>query len=239
MLNLPLVGLLAASARAWPARLSAIWAPLGLPAAWVCKWLLAATDLVVRWGARQPWGHWFGPGPSEGWVVMFYATLALAAVASLNGWRTPARRSAWAALVACVLGMVVIPWIPPRPSRPEAEVLAVGHGLAVAVRSGDGPTLLYDAGRMGDPHVGRRLIAPALWARGVTRLDAVILSHADMDHYDGLPDLLDRFPIGAVLVPPGFEGRCQPGRPGPARRGPLARHPRADDRRRFGVDPRP
>jgi competence protein ComEC len=115
------------------------------------------------------------------------------------------------ALIGCTLAMLALPLIPARRSQPEAEVLAVGHGLAVAVRSGDGRALLYDAGRMGDPHVGRRLIAPALWARGVARLDAVILSHADMDHYDGLPDLLDRFPIGSVLVPPGFEGEANPG----------------------------
>ena len=90
-------------------------------------------------------------------------------------------------------------------------MLAVGHGLAVVVRSGDGRTLLYDSGRMGDPHVGRRLIAPALWELGVTRLDIVILSHADSDHYNGLPDLLARFPIGEVLIPPGFANEANPG----------------------------
>ena len=88
----------------------------------------------------------------------------------------------------------------------EAEFLAVGHGLAVFSRLPDGHTLLYDCGRLGDPTVGRRIIAPALWARGVSRIDTVFLSHADQDHYDGLPDLLDRFPIGEVRLPPGFAG---------------------------------
>ncbi|HEX8201271.1 MAG TPA: alpha/beta fold hydrolase, partial [Isosphaeraceae bacterium] len=72
-------------------------------------------------------------------------------------------------------------------------------------------TLLYDCGRMRDPRVGRRVIAPALWARGVRRLDAVILSHADADHYNGLPDLLDRFAVGALYVPRGFAGAANPG----------------------------
>src|SRR5262249_7944991 len=75
------------------------------------------------------------------------------------------------------------------------------------------------AGRMGDPRVGRRLVAPALWARGVSRLDAVVLSHADMDHYNGLPDLLDRFPIRALLLPPGFEGEANPAAAGLLRLG--------------------
>jgi len=63
---------------------------------------------------------------------------------------------------------------------------------------------------MGDPTVGRRLIAPVLWARGVTRIDTIFLSHADSDHYDGLADLLDRFPIGAVRITPGFATESNP-----------------------------
>ena len=95
-------------------------------------------------------------------------------------------------------------------TTPEAEVLAVGHGLAVVIQTPDGQTLLYDCGRLGDPTVGRRIIAPALWARGVSRIDAVFLSHADQDHYNGLPDLLDRFPIGTCASRPGFAGAANP-----------------------------
>ena len=38
----------------------------------------------------------------------------------------------------------------------------------------DGKTVVYDCGRLGDPSVGRRIIAPALWARGVSRIDTVV-----------------------------------------------------------------
>jgi competence protein ComEC len=92
----------------------------------------------------------------------------------------------------------------------ESELLAVGHGLAVVIQVPDGKTYLYDCGRMGDPSVGRRIVAPALWSRGINRIDTIFLSHADHDHYDGLPDLLDRFAIGEVRVPPGFGGRANP-----------------------------
>jgi hypothetical protein len=35
--------------------------------------------------------------------------------------------------------------------------------------------------------------------------------HADADHYNGLPDLLDRFAIGELRVAPGFAGTGNPG----------------------------
>ena len=38
----------------------------------------------------------------------------------------------------------------------------------------------------------------------------VILSHADQDHFNGLPDLLDRFAVGTVRIPPGFGGPANP-----------------------------
>ena len=41
-----------------------------------------------------------------------------------------------------------------------------------------------------------------LWSRGITHLDAVVISHADADHYNALPALLEQFSVGAVYVSP-------------------------------------
>jgi competence protein ComEC len=102
-----------------------------------------------------------------------------------------------------VVGVLV--WMSPaRPEVVEAEVLAVDHGLAVLVRAPSGKTLLYDCGRMRDEQVGRRIVAPALWERGARRIDCVVISHADSDHFCGLADVIERLEVGEVRVPPGF-----------------------------------
>jgi competence protein ComEC len=75
----------------------------------------------------------------------------------------------------------------------------------------DGRTLLYDAGHMGSPLSATQAIAPVLWSRGITHLDAVIISHADADHYNALPELLDRFHVGVVYVSPVMFRDEQPG----------------------------
>ncbi len=66
----------------------------------------------------------------------------------------------------------------------------------------DGHTVLYDAGRMGAPTSCCRIISGYLWSRGLTHIDAVVLSHADSDHYNALPELLERFSVGTVYVSP-------------------------------------
>jgi competence protein ComEC len=211
LLNLPLVPItsLALMAAGLSLLLSIVWPPLATPASWLCALLMKWTQSVVRWGAAQNWGHMFTPGPSLSWVLVFYGLLSLSLIAGAARWRVR-----WGLrlglLIWVVVGLASAFGPAPRPSSLEGDVLAVGHGLSIVIRSPDGHTLLYDCGKMGDPHVGRRLIAPALWARGVRRIDVLALSHADSDHFNALPDLLDRFPVGEVRIPPGFGGAANP-----------------------------
>jgi competence protein ComEC len=146
--------------------------------------------------------------------LLFVATVM--ATCAAGGKRGNRRRLVCQCAVWCsLLGWFIPGWMLARQggSLPSlnGDVLAVGHGLAVVLHLSDGHTLLYDCGRMGDPNVGRRIVAPALWSRGVTRLDSVYLSHADQDHYNALPDLLERFAIGEVVIPPGFADEHNPG----------------------------
>jgi competence protein ComEC len=80
----------------------------------------------------------------------------------------------------------------------------------VVIELPGGETLLYDAGRMGAPSPGADLISNFLWFRGIEYLDAVVVSHADSDHYNTLPELLERFPVGVVYVSPVMFRRASP-----------------------------
>ena len=150
--------------------------------------------------------------------MAFYFLLLLATVAGSAGVAKavgPRGRGWRIALWCAVLGSTLPGWLLGGPGRAsdtmEGDLLAIGHGLAVVLQLPDGRAILYDCGRMGDPRVGRRIIAPVLWSLGLTRIDSVYLSHADQDHYNALPDLLDRFQIGELVIPPGFATEQNPG----------------------------
>jgi competence protein ComEC len=72
------------------------------------------------------------------------------------------------------------------------------------IESPDGRVLLYDTGTASGPDLVRRVVAPYLWSRGITRIDELFLSHADLDHFNGVPELLKRFPVGRVTLTPSF-----------------------------------
>ena len=171
LLNIPLIPLtsLAMLLGGFSLVLSAVWGPLGAPLAWTAARLLSLTQTIVLWGVAQPLGHRFVVGPSWRWVLIFYVFLAAAALTAPRIAQTPGSTPLFRFDRVVIWGFVAA-WIVPgwwladvfvANSTLEAEFLAVGHGLAVFIHLPDGHTLLYDCGRLGDPTVGRRIVAPA------------------------------------------------------------------------------
>ncbi len=84
-----------------------------------------------------------------------------------------------------------------RPAEPlVVTVIDVGQASAALIQSGD-TDILIDCGERADAD---RLTAE-LAAAGVERLSAVIVTHLHTDHFGGLVDLLDRFPVEEVVLP--------------------------------------
>ena len=93
-------------------------------------------------------------------------------------------------------------WWMPKPSgdRLVVTVLAVGAGSATVIDLPDGRTMLYDAGSRSPYDVGRSTVVPFLRHRGVRRVDRVYLSHPNLDHFSGLPTILDHFETGPIVI---------------------------------------
>ena len=174
--------------------------PLASPLAAVCDASLSLVQRGVELGHSVPGGHHYVPGPDGWWLCGLYGVLAVFVL--VPSWRPPRR---WCAGLLCgwiVVG-VAVAWGSSRSDdRLDCTFVSVGHGTSVLLELPDGQTVLYDAGRLGTPSGGGRQISSVLWSRGITHLDAVVLSHADVDHYNALPMLLDRFSVSVVYVSP-------------------------------------
>jgi len=83
---------------------------------------------------------------------------------------------------------------------PTLLFLDVGHGDAVLVRAGP-QAWLVDAGtRFAGFDAGRAIVRPALRAEGVHRLDALLVTHADLDHAGGAEAVLGALPVGELWL---------------------------------------
>jgi competence protein ComEC len=178
---------------------SMVITPLALAAALIpadallhlAQWLVLGLLAYLEWCASLPAALW------QQHVPPLWATLlALAGVA----WLLLPRGFPWRASgLALMLPAVALP--APAPAAGDAWVTTfdVGQGLAVLVRTAH-TALLYDAGpAWGDSDGGERIVAPALRALGVSRLDALVLTHEDSDHIGGALSVLENFEAGALL----------------------------------------
>lgn len=164
----------------------------------VCDWNLQAMDGLVAAANRLPGTHLWLPGPATWWLLGLYGGLALALL--LPKVLRPAPRWCLALAAFWVTVGIAASWWSRQPEQFRCTFVSVGHGSATVLELPGGQTLLYDAGQLGSPTSGARAIAGALWSRGITHLDGVVLSHADVDHFNALPELIERFSVGAVYV---------------------------------------
>lgn len=174
---------------------------LAVMAGWVCGVSLGWLVRVVEWAESLPGGHFWAPGPAVWWLVVFYFGLLAVML-----WGRTLVSPRWQIGLACL--WILVGLVPPlvraatRGDELQCTFVSVGHGACVVLETPDGQTLLYDAGSLGPPEYATQSIAGNLWERGILRIDGIILSHADVDHYNAVPGLLERFSVGTIYVSP-------------------------------------
>jgi competence protein ComEC len=182
----------------------------GLVASLAAQGLVASSRLVEWW----PWLAIRTPAPHSAISAIYLlAVVVMAATPSLRSSPSTRRITRASALIALLAGVWVLtaPQTWRWPWRADGLLrivsLDVGQGDATLVEFPNGGRWLVDAGGLSVTSafdVGARVVAPALWARGVGRLDHLVLTHGDPDHIGGARAVIDDFRpavIEGIVVP--------------------------------------
>ena len=151
--------------------------------------VLSAVDQVEPIYVQHP-GVWLG------WLAALSASCLL-----------PLGRVAGIALISALAALLFIPAPSVAPGQVDVTVLDVGQGTAVLVTTAN-HSLVYDTGPSfpsgGD--TGSSVVLPVLRGRGVSSVDRLILSHADLDHTGGAVSVLAGVLVGETLAGEPVEG---------------------------------
>ncbi len=173
---------------------------------------LAAGNWLAAWFVNWPmaWARIFTPTILE--LTIAYAFIAIWLLAPLAvaivGKRTreivadiasPPRfgwRPRCAIALAAVLTIDAGCWIYDRFFNPDLRVtfLSVGEGDGAVIRFPGSRVMVIDGGgSYGGFDAGERIIAPYLWSQKIVRVDYLVLSHPDLDHFGGLDFIATNF----------------------------------------------
>ena len=146
------------------------------------------------------------------WLVAgtYGAMLLLFGLASGWGERGGLFRRRLALALSGVVGCAWLGWGLFRPPAWAGQcvvyVLSVGSGGAGVIRSPDNHAALADVGTIHNFDAGA-VVLRSLRTLGAERLDAVAVSHANFDHYSGVPAVLEAFPATPLITNPWFAAR--------------------------------
>jgi competence protein ComEC len=184
------------------------WLPAGI-SHFLLKGILSITSVVGKW--KGPQLH--SAPPSLGWmaaygVILVYIAVSLAKRvprAGVHRWISLILLSVW------ILGL----WMP-FPGRRGLQItfLDVGQGDSAVIETPSGQVILIDGGgslsfgeeswerRRKPREVGEDVVVPFLKARGIQRIDWLVMTHGDADHIGGLKAVVEQLPVIHVIRNP-------------------------------------
>jgi competence protein ComEC len=148
-----------------------------------------------RWCAdMDPGIHLPAPTPLELTAASLLAALWLL----VSSWRI----RLWGSLPLC-LCLALSEWLAHGRlalSAVQVFFVDVGQGDATLMQTGDGKSLLIDAGGsvQGGPDPGRESVLLLIGALRIAKLDVVVMSHPHPDHYGGLEAVLESVPVAEL-----------------------------------------
>lgn len=178
----------------------------------VCHGILSVYQWMGNLCLRLP-GSVLTIGIPDSWkVLVYYLTLALALFLL---YKEKQRKKYWRKQEPFRISRRILCWCQGSiffillllcvhyQSGMEICMLDVGQGDCLFWELPDGTTFLSDGGSTSVSDVGNYRIVPFLKARGVHKIDYLLISHMDQDHINGIKEVLEdgSIQVGQALLP--------------------------------------
>lgn len=151
---------------------------------------------------KLPVGMWTPGKPSKPVIAGYYLVIFLLVLVEKQLIKREKRwkiRKIFPGMELCSMLLLLLLMAHPWQQREKITFLDVGQGDASLLQSG-GQTLLLDGGSTSQKNVGTYVILPYIKQQGISCLEAVVLTHTDQDHINGVTEVLEEGKKGWLTV---------------------------------------
>lgn len=148
---------------------------------------------------KLPVGMWTPGQPSKPVIAGYYLVIFLLVLVEKQLIKREKRWKIFPGMELCSMLLLLLLMAHPWQQREKITFLDVGQGDASLLQSG-GQTLLLDGGSTSQKNVGTYVILPYIKQQGISCLEAVVLTHTDQDHINGVTEVLEEGKKGWLTV---------------------------------------
>jgi len=171
---------------------------VGAAANWISDLLAFLVRSIASFDSSQ-----FAIGKTLLLLVTFYYLVLL--FIRFADFKPPVKKTATALMLTILFfSLGITKYIKTPPGQLTLTCLNVGHGQAAVLSLPSKKHILFDTGSISTKNTGQRVLLPFLYDRGIDNIDAVVISHDDIDHINGLPEVVTRFPKTTVYATDSF-----------------------------------
>ncbi len=206
MICVPVLGILAIPVSLAIVLVVPISTALAEPLIGLTEILVKISLFFVDYFASLPWASIMVSTPTVAETAAWYILLAWSGVALAGITGTWGKIAGHLRKIIIVVPPAVVVifffltwtyryWDETRRRHLSVTVIDVGQGNSILARFPGGKNMLIDGGGFFDESfdIGKLVVAPFLLREGITRIDAVVLTHPDSDHLNGLLFILENF----------------------------------------------
>ena len=165
-----------------------------------CHGILSCFAWLCEWSLKLPFANWL-TGRPDNWKICIFAGVVIFLYVSYQYGKKLSKEAVcekrgigielpFGIRLLIILAAVILVSSSSIDGT-SLTFLDVGQGDCICIESAGGEHFLIDGGSTSESKVGDYTILPYLKYNGISKLDAVFLTHLDSDHISGVMELLE------------------------------------------------
>ena len=178
---------------------------MGVIINFLARWLIIIVKVIAGFNISE-----ILIGSTDASVIILYYAIIIY-VFFFNFSKPFLKKIVCSSAIILLIALLLLPeWQKSYRGSLNLTILDVGHGQAIMAQLPGQVNLLFDSGSSTRNDIGTRVVGPFLRYNGLRSVDALVISHGDIDHINGIPEVAQNTRTKGVYASDAFLNDVRP-----------------------------